>query len=67
MSTCLIEILVNSHVAWIGLGCWVKANCQHVGPGPTRGELSVGLFLRDPNLYLHKLRKKIMENVRARL
>ena len=38
-----------------GLGCRVKANCQHVGPGYTGEMPSVGGgFLRDPSLYLHE-------------
>ena len=38
----------------------VKANCPHVGPGPTDEMPSVGVFLRDPpNPYLREFRRKL--------
>ena len=41
-----------------GLDCEIKANCIHVGPGPARRVLSVGVILRDPNPYLHEFHWK---------
>ena len=37
---------------WVSLSCRVKANCPHVGPGPTWWMTCLGAFLRDPNPYL---------------
>ena len=34
---------------WVVLGCRIKGNCPHMGPGPTGGVPSVWVFLRDPN------------------
>ena len=35
------------------VGCWDKANCPHVRPGPIGG-----VFLRDPSPYLREFRRK---------
>ena len=44
-------------VYWL-VGCTFESNCPLVGPG-TIGEVpSVGVFLRDPNRYLRKIRRK---------
>ena len=37
---------------------FLKVNCPLLGPGPTGGVPSVGVFLRDPSLYLRKFRWK---------
>ena len=37
------------------LGCKIKANCPHVGPGPMDGG---GVFLRDPSLNLCEFQRK---------
>ena len=41
------------------LGCKTKANCPLVGPGSIGGVPSVGVFLRDPCLYLSEFRRKL--------
>ena len=45
-----------------GLGCMVKANCSHAGPGTAGRVPSEGVFLRDPRQYLFEFRKKNTEN-----
>ena len=42
----------------VGLGCRIKANCPLVRPGPVRIVPSVGVFLRDPSLYLREFLRK---------
>ena len=44
----------------VGLGCRIKANCPHVGPGPTAvvGVRSRQIFLRNPSPYLCEYRRK---------
>ena len=45
------------------LGCGIKGNCPHVGPGPAGGECpSTGVFLRDPSPYLREFRRKTKKN-----
>ena len=46
----------------IGLGCRFKANYPLVGPGPIGGVSFVGVFLKDPSLYLRKFWRKTTEN-----
>ena len=40
------------------VGCRIKDNRLHVGPGPTEGVPSMAVFLRDPSTYLRKFRRK---------
>ena len=40
------------------IGCRCKSNCPLVGPGTISGMSFVGVFLRDPNLYLCEFRRK---------
>ena len=42
--------------------CRVKASFPLVGPRPAEEVPSLGVFLRDPSLYLRKFRKKTTEN-----
>ena len=44
------------------LGCRIKANYPHVGPGPTGRVCSVGIFPRGPSQYLLEFRRKTTEN-----
>ena len=39
-----------------GLGCWFEAYCSLAGAGLIGGVPSVGVFLRDPSLYLCEFR-----------
>ena len=41
---------VGRLVGWLVVG--------HMGPGPIRGVLSVGIFLRDPSPYFGEFRRK---------
>ena len=41
-----------------GCDCRFESNCPLVEPGTTGGMPSVGVFLRDPNLYLCEFRRK---------
>ena len=50
-----------------GLGWGHKVNCPHVGPGPTCGVPSVGVFLSDLSPYLHEFRRKPRKLQTARL
>ena len=43
----------------VELGCRVEANWPHVGPGPTQGVHAIGVFLKDPSLYLREFRRKL--------
>ena len=47
-------------MGWVGLGCKVKGDYPHVGPGPAAGGgvPSSGIFLRDPSPYFHEFRRK---------
>ena len=40
------------------LDCRIKANCLLVGLGPVGRMSSMGVFLRDPSLYLHEFWRK---------
>ena len=42
--------------ALLGLGCKVKENCPHVGPGLTWEVPSMGIFLKDSSLHLCEFR-----------
>ena len=51
----------DNFYAWIVsslVGCKLKANCLLVGPRPIGGMPSMGVFLRDHNLYLCEFRRK---------
>ena len=41
--------------------CRYKASCSHVGPGPTTGVPSMGVFQRDPSSYLREFRMKSLK------
>ena len=45
-------------LGWVGLGCEIKANCQHVEVGPARGVASIEIFLRVYSPYLQEFRRK---------
>ena len=47
----------KNRVVWCG-GVGDKADCLKKGPRPISGMPSVGVFLRDPNPYLHEFRSK---------
>ena len=43
---------------WIWLDCRINANCPLVRPGPARGVPSLGVFQKNPFLYLRKFWRK---------
>ena len=44
------------------VGLWFKTNCPLMGPGSIAGVPSVGVFLRDPSPYLHRLTQIFLDN-----
>ena len=54
---CYVDKRDRRLIVWL-IGCRVKANCSLVGLGPVGGVQSVGIFLRDPSLYLLEFRRK---------
>ena len=53
-----ISIILSCVLNGGGGGGSFKANCSLVGPGPTGGVPSMGLFLRNPSPYLREFLRK---------